>query len=113
MSSQGHSQSSSKRAGFFSSSLKSLLLCGFTVTVYNHSLRIPYLYKISINIIIQYGSNCILGIVEVWGFQSINIAQKPASNFLFNSLAALVRHSQAQKCLQINSKFFQQVVMKF
>ena len=55
----------------------------------------------------------VLGIMEVWSFQPKNITQKPTSRFLFNSLAALIRHSQAQKCLQINPKPFQQVVMKF
>jgi len=44
----------------------------------------------------------LLGIKEVWGFQPVNITQKPASHFLFNRLAVLVRHSQAQKYLQIN-----------
>jgi len=50
--------------------------------------------------------------MEAWGFQPKNITQKSASHFLFKSLAALVRHSQAQKCLKINPKPFQQVVMK-
>jgi len=49
----------------------------------------------------------------VWGFLPNNITQKPASRVLFDSLAVLVRHSQAQKCFQINPKPFQQVVMKF
>jgi len=46
------------------------------------------------------------------GFSAQQYHQKPASDFLCNSLAALVRHSQAQKCLQIKPKPFQQV-MKF
>ena len=63
-------------------------------------------------VIIQNGNNCIiLGIVEVWGFHPNNITQKPASHFLFNNMAVLVRHSQAQKCLQINPKPLQQVAM--
>jgi len=70
-------------------------------------------YRLLDFLIIQYGSNCKLVIMEVWGFQPKNIIRKPASHFLFNSLAVLVRYSQAQKCLQINPKPFQQVVMKF
>ena len=50
-------------------------------------------------VIIQYGNNCIFGIMEVCSFQPKYIIQKPASHFLFNSLAVLVRHSQAQKCI--------------
>ena len=57
-------------------------------------------------------SDCILGIMKVWGFQLINITQKPDTHFLFNSLTVLVRHSGARKCLQINPKLFQQVVVK-
>ena len=60
----------------------------------------------TISIIMQYGSNCLIGIMKVWGFQPKNISQKPASHFLFNSLIALVRHSKAKICLQI-------VAMKF
>ena len=52
---------------------------------------------------------CMLGIMKVLGFQPKNITQKPVLHFLFNSLAVLVRYSQAQKCLL--SKPFQQVVM--
>jgi len=44
-----------------------------------------------------------------WGFLPNNITQKPASHFPCNSLAVLVRHIQAQKCLPINAKPFQQV----
>jgi len=54
----------------------------------------------------------ILGIMEVWDFQPINITQNPASHFLFNSLAVLVTLSQAQTCLQFSPKPFQQF-MKF
>ena len=50
--------------------------------------------------------------MEVWDFEPKNITQKPVSHFLFNSLAALVRHSQAQKCLKINPKPFKQAAMK-
>jgi len=32
------------------------------------------------------------------GLSAKNITQKPASHFLYNSLAELVRHTQAQKC---------------
>jgi len=38
---------------------------------------------------------------------------KPARYLLFDSLGALVGHSQAQRCLQINSKPLHQVVMEF
>ena len=38
--------------------------------------------------------------------------KKPASNFLHNNLAVLVRYSQAQKCLQSDPKPFQQVSME-
>ena len=51
-----------------------------------------------------------LGNTEVWGFQPNYITKKLASHFLFNSLAALVTHA---KCLQVNPKLFQLVVMKF
>ena len=40
-------------------------------------------------------SNYMLGIMEVWDFLPNNITQAPASHFLYSSLAALVRHSQA------------------
>ena len=40
--------------------------------------------------IIQYGSNCILGIMNVRGFQH---HPKTSLTFLFNSLAILVRHT--------------------
>jgi len=66
--------------------------------------------SMSLPVIVQYGSNCILGIMKVWGFQPKYITQKPASHFLFNSFAVLVMHSQAQIYLQINLKPFQQVV---
>jgi len=52
-------------------------------------------------------------IMKVWGFLPKTITQKPASHFLYNSLAVLVRHRQAQKCLQINPKPFKQVSMEF
>ena len=51
---------------------------------------------------IQDGSNCKIGIMEVSGFVPNDIPQNPASHFLFNSLAVLVRHNQSQKCLQID-----------
>ena len=37
----------------------------------------------------------------VWGFLPNNVTQKPASQFLYNSLAVLVGHSQTQKSFQI------------
>jgi len=51
--------------------------------------------------------------MEIWGFQSKNITQKPASHFLFNCLAALVRHSQAQKMSSDQPKPFQQILKIF
>ena len=42
--------------------------------------------------------NCVLGIMEVWGFLAQKSHPKPASHFKI--------------CLQINHKPFQQVVMK-
>ena len=47
-----------------------------------------------------YSTTCILGIMQFWAFLPKNTTLKPASNFLHNSLAVLVRHSQAQKSLQ-------------
>ena len=41
------------------------------------------------------------------------ITPKPARYLLSDSSKVLVRHSQAQKCLQINSKHFYQIVLKF
>jgi len=38
------------------------------------------------------------------GFRFALPTYKPAKHLLCDSMAALVRHSQAQKCLQINSK---------
>ena len=35
-------------------------------------------------------------IMEAWGFRPINFTLKSALNFLFNSLAVLVRHSQTK-----------------
>jgi len=37
---------------------------------------------------------CIVGIMKVWHFLTRNITPKPASHFLYNSLAVLVRPSQ-------------------
>ena len=45
----------------------------------------------------------------VWGFLLNNITQKPALQFLQNNLAVLVRHSQAQNCLQISPNPFLEV----
>jgi len=45
-----------------------------------------------------------IGINKVWGFLPKNPTKKSAKYLLSNSMAALVRHSQAQKCLKINSK---------
>ena len=54
-----------------------------------------------------------IGDHAVLGFLAQNVTLKPASNFLHNSLAVLVRHSHAQKCLQSDPKAFQQVSMEF
>ena len=54
--------------------------------------------------------NCtmyLLGIMKNWKFPTKNITLKPS---LHDSLAALVRHSQAQKCIQTNPKPFQKVM---
>ena len=51
--------------------------------------------------------------MQFWVFLSKNITLKPASNFLHNSLAALITHSQVKKCLLTDPKPFQQVSMKF
>ena len=45
-----------------------------------------------------------IGISKVWGFLPKNPTKKSAKYLLSDSMAALVRHSQAQKCVQINSK---------
>jgi len=47
--------------------------------------------------------------MEVWSFLPKRITQKPASHFHYNSLAVLVRHNQAQKCLHIT---FQKLSME-
>ena len=60
-------------------------------------------HSISFSTVIS--NNFIFGIMEVWGFQYPN---QPHISF-----AVLARHSQAQKCLQINPKPLQQVVMNF
>ena len=44
------------------------------------------------------------GINKVWGFLPKNPNKKSAKYLFSDSMAALVRHSQAQKYLQINSK---------
>ena len=43
----------------------------------------------------------VLCIMVVYGFLHNNITQKPASHFLYNSLAVLVRHSQAQNVFRL------------
>jgi len=42
--------------------------------------------------------------VKAWGLLSKNPTYKPAKHLLCDSTVSLFRHSQAQKCLQINSK---------
>ena len=51
--------------------------------------------------------------MKVCGLLPKNSTYKPAKYLLCDSMAALVRHNQAQKCLQINSKPLHQVAMKF
>ena len=65
-------------------------------------------YKTQINAIKQLLSYSMvvlyIGIDKVWGFLPKNPIKKSAKYLLFDSMAALVRHSQAKKCFQINSK---------
>ena len=44
-----------------------------------------------------------IGINKVWGFMPKNPTKKSAKYLLSDRMTALVRHSQAQKCLQNNS----------
>ena len=67
--------------------------------IYNKNYSL-FCVKLRMRIDVSYSTVCILGIMVVL-------------HFLYNRLVVLVRHSQAQKCLQINAKPFQQVVMKF
>ena len=69
--------------------------------------------NISATLIIQYGSNCVLWIMEVWGFQPINITQNlPQISFL-TVWQYWLGIAKPKKCLQINPKPFQQVVINF
>jgi len=52
-------------------------------------------------------------IMKVWGFWPKNLTLKPVKYLLCDSRAVLVRHSKAQKYLQINCKALHQVAMKF
>ena len=45
-----------------------------------------------------------IGIMKIWDFLLKNPTHKLAKYLLCDSMAALVRHNQAQKCLVINSK---------
>ena len=47
-----------------------------------------------------------------WAFLHFKITPKTAPDFLQNSLAVLVKHNQAQKCVQNDPKSFQQVSME-
>ena len=51
--------------------------------------------------------------MKVWGFLAKYITLKPASQYLHDALAVLVRYNQAQKCLQYDLKHFQKVATKF
>ena len=57
------------------------------------------LYRLSYSMVVLY-----IGIIKVRGFLPKNPTNKSTKYLLSDSMAALVRHSQAQKCLQINSK---------
>jgi len=46
----------------------------------------------------------VVGINKVWGFLPKTPTKKSTKYLLSDSMTALVGHSQAQKCLQINSK---------
>ena len=61
--------------------------------------RARFISRLSYSTVVLY-----IGINKVWGFWPKIITPKPAWYLLSDSLGALVRHSQAQKCLQINSK---------
>ena len=72
-------------------------------------LRSPWLLLFPLTF--DWGSMCLashsdysIGIIKVWAFLPKNTTWKPAKNLLCDSMAALVGHNQAQKCLQINSK---------
>jgi len=51
--------------------------------------------------------------MKVWDFLPQNITPKLAKYLLCDIWAGLVRHSEAQKCLQINHKPFNEVDLKF
>jgi len=72
---------------------------GISITVSVDSVFIPS----SLNSITQYGSTCIVGIMEVWGF-----CPKISSKNQLYIYYSIVWHNQAQKCLQINPKPFHQ-----
>jgi len=54
-----------------------------------------------------------IGITKVWDFLSKSPIRQPAKYLLCDSRAALTRHTQAKKCLQINFKSLHQIAMKF
>ena len=89
-------------------------------TVWNVGINCPleYLqvYRLPLMFLyfLSYYSTIVLyiGINKVWGFLPKNPTKKSAKYLLSDSMT-LVRHSQAQKCLQINSKPLYWVVMKF
>ena len=81
------------------------------MTPINHHACITMFYAKFYMLYSKVTFNCILAIIKILDFQP-----KIQPNITFST----VRHQwlgigprQAQKCLQINPKFFQQVVMKF
>ena len=80
-------------------------ICKDGIESWTHSLPILYHFMSLMSLIAKRTVQQVVGIVDIW-----DICPKIS---LYNSLAALIRHSQAQKCLQINPKPFQQVVMNF
>ena len=77
----------------------------------NSTAGISYCTKItylSYSIVVLY-----IGIMKVRDFLPQNIAPKPSFYLLCDIKVVLVRHSQAQKWLQINHEPFLQIDMKF
>ena len=91
-------------------------LCNFLKTGVTTQLRFQInfgcsqswsLYHLLVPQINKYNNNNNnIGIMEVQGFLPKNPTYKAAKYLLCDSMAALVRHSQIQKYLQINSKHF-------
>ena len=65
--------------------------------IYNQAKQVNY-YSLALSY------NLYIGIKKVWGFLPKYSIKKLAKHLFCDSMTALVRHSKAQKCLQINSK---------